>query len=516
MRPHFLLTRQPNRQLSHGGAPVSLARIAQLCAVLSLMLGCRGPQRSAPVCATSHSACSPNATGSHKPQSSSGQVQRAAAPPQPAAPAPPPVSLASARSPLPEAIATPGSYGQVIEDPISAADELALPPLVDGVLARNQSLQAMYATWRAATEKYPQAVSLEDPMFTSAIGPASFGVPNIAPGYLAGASQKLPWFGKRYLRGNQARAEANGALMDVADMRLQLIEATQTAYYQYYLAVRQSDLNADNIRALKAFREDARQRYEANLVTQQDVLQADVELALLERRQVELARNRGIAVARINTLLHRPPDCPLAPPPRGLPAIEQLPPADELRQVALASRPDLAAIGARLRAEQSSLALANKDYLPDLEVMGRYDAFWQEPQLRAMVGVNANVPIYRERLNAAVREAMFRISQKRAEYRQRMDDINREVQTAYEQMQAATELVELYRRRIIPAARQNVDSARAGYMAGRVDFLRLIEAERQLIDLLQEQEDLIAQYHVLRAELERVAATPLEQVRAAE
>jgi outer membrane protein TolC len=271
-------------------------------------------------------------------------------------------------------------------------------------------------------------------------------------------------------------------------------------------------LNAENVRALLAFRADARQRYEANLVTQQDVLQADVELALLQRRQVELVRNRGIAVARINTLLHRPPDYPLAPPPRGLPAIEELPPSDALRQIALASRPDLAAIGARLRADEAALALADKDYRPDLEIMGRYDAFWQEPSLRAMVGVNANIPIYRERLNAAVREASFRISQRRAEYQQRMDDINREVQTACEQVQAAAELVELYRHRIVPVARQNVDAARAGYMAGRVDFLRLIEAERQLIDLLQEQEDLIAQYHALRAELERVVAAPLDEV----
>jgi outer membrane protein TolC len=189
--------------------------------------------------------------------------------------------------------------------------------------------------------------------------------------------------------------------------------------------------------------------------------------------------------------------------------IETLPAADELRQVALVSRPELGAIAARLRAEQSALALANKDYLPDFEVMGRYDAFWQEPQLRAMVGVNANVPIYHQRLNAAVREASFRISQKRAEYRQLVDDVQREVQTAYEQVTAAADLVELYRARIVPAARQNVEAARAGYVAGRVDFLRLIEAERQLINLLVEEQDLIAGYHALRAELERAIGGPL-------
>jgi cobalt-zinc-cadmium efflux system outer membrane protein len=126
-----------------------------------------------------------------------------------------------------------------------------------------------------------------------------------------------------------------------------------------------------------------------------------------------------------------------------------------------------------------------------------------------MVGVNANVPIYHRRLNAAVCEATFRLSQRRAEYRQRVDDVNREVQTAYEQLSATQQLVELYDRRTVPAARQNVESARAGYVAGRVDFLRLIEAERQLINLLQEEQDLLASYHAQRAELERVIGGPV-------
>ena len=485
-----------------------LLRIAQLCAVSLMVLGCRGLPRSAPECPQ---PTAPSANGCERTPAVQPLAQRSTSPPSTPTPPVPQasrVSLTSANAPLPEVVDTPdGNVSS--DDPLVVDGELDLSELLDGVLARNPSLQTMIAAWRAASEKYPQAISLEDPMFNSAIGPASFGVQGRAPGYMGGASQKIPGFGKRPLRGQKAWAEAGAASLDVGDVRLRLVEATRTTYYEYYLAFRQSDLNAENIRALRAFRDDAEERYRANLVTQQDVLQADVELALLDRRQVELDRNRDVAIARINTLLDRAPDYPLPPPPAALPTVEASPPADELRLTAIANRPDLGAIAARLRAEQSALALANKDYLPDFEVMGRYDAFWQEPQLRAMVGLNANVPIYRDRLNAAVREAMFRISQRRAEYRQRVDDINREVQTAWEQLEAAKDLVQLYQRRIVPTARQNVESARAGYLSGRVDFLRLIEAERQLIFLLQEQEDLVAQYHILRAELERAVAAPL-------
>jgi outer membrane protein TolC len=495
-----MLTRQPTPPAScRTEANVSLVRTAQLCALLIVFSGCSTTPKA-----------SSNVAASGPPQFAAAPAPHPALEAQTGAPtnATPGSStrLVSAVEPLPEVV--PHPPGEIV-DPLTTADELLLDELIEGVLTRNQSLAAMVAAWRSAAQRYPQAVSLEDPMFNSAIAPAGIGSNEVTGGYMVGGAQKLPWFGKRYWRGQQARADANAAYMDVGDARLQLIQATQIAFYEYYLAARQVELNAENMRSLSAFRDDARKRYEANLVTQQDVLQADVELALLERRQVELDRNRLIAIARINTLLHRVPDFPLAPPPGELPGVEELPPVDELRLSAIASRPDLAALGARVRAEGAALELAHKDYLPDVEVMGRYDAFWQEQPLQAMVGLNANVPIYRRRLDAAVCEAGFRLSQRRAQYRQRVDDINREVQTAYEQLKATQDLVDLYERRTIPASKQNVESARVGYVAGRVDFLRLIEAERQLIGLLQDEQDLLASYHAQRAELERVVGGPL-------
>ena len=61
------------------------------------------------------------------------------------------------------------------------------------------------------------------------------------------------------------------------------------------------------------------------------------------------------------------------------------------------------------------MTLACKNYYPDTEVFGRYDAMWQEDPLKPAVGVNLNLPIYRGRLDSAVREARFTASQPRAD-----------------------------------------------------------------------------------------------------
>ena len=80
-------------------------------------------------------------------------------------------------------------------------------------------------------------------------------------------------------------------------------------------------------------------------------------------------RMRQVAIARLNTLLHQPPDCPLPPPPARLRLAAALPEAPELRALALARRPDLAALTDRLAADQAALALAYKEFCPDFELM---------------------------------------------------------------------------------------------------------------------------------------------------
>ena len=403
-----------------------------------------------------------------------------------------------------------------VDDVFAGQAELSLESLIDEVVNRNQSLQAMLAAWRAAAQRYPQAVSLDDPMLMSLLGPASFGKSNVNDSWMIDASQKLPWPGKRQLRGRVARAGTAAAYQEVGGLQLQLAEAATVAFFDYFEASRELELNAENIRRMREFRDIARAKYESAAVTQQDVLQADVELAELARRDVELVRMQRVAMARINTLLHREPDVPLPDAPRKVGEPRGLPEASLLHAAAIAQRPDLAALRARIRAEQVAVELACKEFYPDVGLIGRYDQFWEQPAQRAQVGMNMNVPLYRDRRRAAVREATYRVAQRRAEYEQRIDDTRNEVQSGYERVNESRQVVELYRQRIVPASGQNVASAETGYTAGRVDFLRLVEAQRQLIKLREDQYQAIADYHRRLAELQRAVGGPLPDAQTAE
>jgi outer membrane protein, heavy metal efflux system len=394
-----------------------------------------------------------------------------------------------------------GFYTLDPADPFQGQSELDLEQLKREVQSRNPTLQAMISAWRAAAERYPQEISLDDPMFGYMLGVSGLGPEG---GYMVEASQKIPWFGKRQLRGEKADYEARAASRDVEEVRLMLAEATANAYLDYYLARLDLNLNAANVELLREFRQIAQVRYEANQVTQQDVLQANIELADSEGRQVELTRQERVAVARINTLMHRGADFRLPPPVEKMAQPKTLPPVEVLRETALCHRPDLSAEAARIKVEEANVALASKEFYPDFEVVAKYDAFMTPDDMRPQVGMNVNVPLWRDKRQAAWREATAKLQQHRAAYAEKADKARYEVQSSYAMLIESQQLLQLYGEKILPSAEENAQSARANYTAGKVDFLRLIEAQRQTYREQERYYLALSDYHRRLAEMNRV------------
>ncbi len=87
------------------------------------------------------------------------------------------------------------------------------------------------------------------------------------------------------------------------------------------------------------------------------------------------------------------------------------------------------------------------------------------------------------RERAAVVEAKARVAQRLAERAKQIDQLNYQVQQAYEQVRESEQVVRLYEKTILPAARENVKVAQSAYLTGKIPFLSLIEAQRNVIGL---------------------------------
>jgi outer membrane protein, heavy metal efflux system len=398
-----------------------------------------------------------------------------------------------------------------LANPFSGAKVLSVEALTDAVLARNPTVAQAVAAWEAASARFPQVTALDDPMLGGYVGPASIGSHHVEFAYRVEVSQKIPFPGKRALRGDGARAEAAAAGHDIENVRQQLVESARTAFYDYYLAARALAVNEESLRLLKEFRENALARYRTGQAPEQDYRQAEVEIGRQGERQLTLERMRRVAIARINTLLHLPTYSPLPPPPEMLALADTLPDVRVLQAQAVGARPDLKALADRVAAEQAALMLAVKEQFPDVEVMAAYDAFWQRPEqdLRPQLGVRLNLPVRRERRHAAIAEAQARVAGRQAELTRLTDQVYLEVEEAYQQVRESERAARLYEGTILPAARQNVKAALSAYTTSKVPFLSLLEAQRNLIGLRERSYETLADAFRRRATLARVTGEPL-------
>ena len=174
----------------------------------------------------------------------------------------------------------------------------------------------------------------------------------------------------------------------------------------------------------------------------------------------------------------------LPPPPTAL-ALPAVPSGTsaELQEIALRQRPQRMALAARQRAADARLGVAERSYYPDFELMGAYDTMWDMTAHRWMVGIMVDLPLQRGARSAAVDQAHAHITRAGFEDAQLVDDIRVEVERAHRRVGEATSVVELYASKLVPAARAQVDAARAGFIAAQNSFPAVVEAQNNLREI---------------------------------
>ncbi len=352
--------------------------------------------------------------------------------------------------------------------------------LIGAVLARNPSVAAAREGLRGALAEVEQARGLDDPKIGYEVAPLS--IAGDAPvGQAISVRQKLPFPGKRRLAGEVALARAEVDAADLEAVRLELAQLASELYDDYYVAARALEINAHHDQLLAEIKKSAEAQYVAGRAAQQDPIQAEVELAQLARERITLEAERDQIAAQLNGLLHRAPGAQLPPAPASLTLV--IAPAGtsaELQELALRRTPRREAARARIRAGRTKTAAAQRDFYPDVELMSSYNTMWDMPEHRWMVGLMIDVPIQRGKRHAAVAQAEAQTARARFEDERLADQIRVDVDRAYRKVTEAESLLSVLTDKLLPAARAQVDSARAGFTAAKNSFLAVVEAQNNL------------------------------------
>lgn len=412
-------------------------------------------------------------------------------------------------SPTPPAAAKPVQNGQPAVAPVTStsaapnepADAQPPPPepstlqeYLETAALRNPELEAAFHRWKAALERIPQIRALPDPRFTygyfireieTRVGPQQqrFGI-----------AQTFPWFGKLSLRGELETEEANAAYAHYEAVKLALFYRVTEAFHEFSFLRRAIAITEDNIQLLTGLEGVAQSKVRggSNLTS---VTKAQVELGKLDDRLRTLRSGRRPIVATLNAALNRPLDAPLPWPEPVEPETVHLD-RETLRREASRSNPDLTRLEHLVTREEHAIRLARKDFFPDLTIGLDYTdtdhalarGVPDSGKDPVMASLSVNIPLWHKKTRAALAEARHRREAVARERIHRQNTLHADLELALHRFEDAERKINLYRRTLMPLARQSLNVARQSWEAGETDFLDLIDAERLLLEFQLEYE----------------------------
>lgn len=374
----------------------------------------------------------------------------------------------------------------------SSSAPLALQDALEIALANNPGLAGLSAKAEAMSAIPRQAGALPDPV----LGLSAMNLPTDTfdldqdpmTQLKISLSQSFPFPGKRGLKRDAAEYEATAAADRLTDQRLQLAANVRGTWWQLLYLDKAIEIVEQNQGLMRDFVEIAQTKYKVGKGLQQDVLLAQLELSRLLDRLFPLNGMRDAAEADLNALMDLPVNqrltMPEAPSSTALP---DLPPENQLLELALETRPLLDVARKMTEASRVRMDLAKRDYYPDFELGAGYGFRDGDDPIRgdrpdlASIIFRVNVPIY---FKSKQSKAVDQRSSEYFQYKHLLNETIGAVQAAiarnYARYHAARGQVSLFGSAIIPQARQTVAAMLSGYQVNEVDFLNVLNAQLTL------------------------------------
>ncbi|WP_231743966.1 TolC family protein [Stieleria neptunia] len=358
-------------------------------------------------------------------------------------------------------------------------------------LAAHPSIQAARQRVQAELDRIPQVTALPDPQFNNTFWPLHDNSIQTASGRVANQmslQQGVPFPDKLRTKGSIASREAQMAQAEVERIERQITESVRLAYYEVWYATRAIAIIKESRDLVDDLAKVAEARYRSG-GTQQDVLRAQLEIDRLDDQIVQLNKQLGMSQADLAALLQQPVS--LLPQ-----AVEELGVADAPMQLegliaqAEQCNPSLRGLAAEIQRDRQKQRLACLQQYPDFMVGLNWGIVSDNHDVISPVA-NGNdqlsitfgttLPIWREKINAGVREASRRASSTQQRLEAERDEIYGRLRRLLVQADSLVEQTNIYENRLIPRTEDTLKLAIADYRGERTDFFTLIETYRELL-----------------------------------
>ena len=381
--------------------------------------------------------------------------------------------------------------GLLASEALPGAD---LQTLLTLAKAGNPEYASMRFEAQAATERIAPAGALPDPKFRTEwmdITKGDTQNPTLWPSGVGSTRytvmQDLPWFGKRDLKREVARLDADGSQARAQGTWLMLAAGIKTLQAQRVYLRGSTQLTQEILSLMASLEQLAQSRYAGGLAAQQDVIRAQSEQTTMRSELVMLESEQRQVEARLNALLARHANAALAAPGplRPLPVPAQLEPAT-LEQRVRAGNPQLFAEEARIQAAEKSRDLSLKNRYPDF-TLSVTPTQVQTAVKEWSLMLEVTIPLQQSSRRAMEREAEAMLAAARARKEAAANQLLTELAQNLAAIDAARRTEALASSSLLPQAQLTFSSALASYENGKLDFATLLDAQRQIRQARQNQ-----------------------------
>ncbi|HUH66366.1 MAG TPA: TolC family protein [Syntrophales bacterium] len=369
---------------------------------------------------------------------------------------------------------------------VSQAQELQLAPLIDEALKNNPDIRVSQARIEAAKYRIPQVKSLPDPMVS--VGYQNVGLSRYSYGdysesqWMFTASQMFPTAGKRALKGEMAERDMeNLQAMDEA-LRLKTISRVKELYYDLFLSYKSVDILQEKRGLLARIEDVSMARYGSGKATQQEVVMAQTEKYMLFEKEEMFKQKILSTEAMLRSVLGRESKAPLGRPVEPSRSAFN-PDMDAVLKKAQEQSPEIKSRERMVAAAKTKLAMAKKEYIPDVTIGA--GVFPRGGEFQEIWGLSAtfNLPVYAStKQGPGVQEAGALLTQARHELESVNYMIAAAIRDNYAMLTATDKLMDLYKNGLIPKTYQDFELALSGYGTGRIEAIVVITRLKTLLD----------------------------------
>ena len=326
-------------------------------------------------------------------------------------------------------------------------------------------------------------------------------------------SQLIELGGKSQKRKKVALFEKELAGLNYQNKRLEIFSEAAKAFILVLKAQEKLQLSNELLKLSEKSFETVERRVNAGKDSPLEKTRASVALSNIKIKHRETRRNLEFARKQLASFWVQ--DNPVFEKALGnLDDIQELPSLNNLMH-RLKLNPEYARWEAKINKSQAVLDLEKSRAIGDITISAGLQRFNETDDDAVIFGVSIPLPIS-DRNQGARQGAIYDLAKSRQEHKAAWLKLQNELNRAYQELANSHNQATSLKNEVLPAAIEMFNAATTAYREGKVDYLNVLDAQRTLFDVRKEYIESLANYHIARADIERLIGREIESVNISE